>query len=321
MESINKILVPTDFSENAEMAYKPAQKIARHWDARVDYMHIIPTLHYFNESMSSLNMPLDSQEDSYPQLQKDTSEQLEKLMKNNIEDGERGSGIIEIAPKPSRALTEYASNGEYDLIVMAARGKHATEKLRGSITEKVIRYSSTPLLMLDRSEFSDINQILLPVDGSPTSLDALPQALLFAAVYDAEITFYHVQELHGSYMDNIPMDTALTSEENVRENIIDSIDEFIDQHDEQASLKSDPDDARISYADATIDINIDTEKGISAHNAITDYATENADMVAMATHGRSGLAHMFLGSTAEKVARHLELPLLTVTPEAIKSQN
>jgi nucleotide-binding universal stress UspA family protein len=62
-------------------------------------------------------------------------------------------------------------------------------------------------------------------------------------------------------------------------------------------------------------MNMAIERGISAHHAITEYAAQNADMVIMTTHGRSGLSHLFLGSTAEKVVRHVKLPLITVKPE------
>jgi nucleotide-binding universal stress UspA family protein len=66
---------------------------------------------------------------------------------------------------------------------------------------------------------------------------------------------------------------------------------------------------------ATINVQTVIKKRISAHYAITEYAEEHAHIVVMATHGRSGLSHLLLGSTAEKVARHLKLPVLTVKPD------
>ncbi len=63
-----------------------------------------------------------------------------------------------------------------------------------------------------------------------------------------------------------------------------------------------------------------TEKGVSAHLGIKDYATEHADAVVMATHGHGGLAHFFLGSTTEKVAHSLDMPVLTVRPPALSEE-
>jgi nucleotide-binding universal stress UspA family protein len=69
MHSINKILVPTDFSDNASHAYSYTQKIAARYGAKVDLIHIIPTLQYFSESLEQLCMPLDMEQDVYPYAQ------------------------------------------------------------------------------------------------------------------------------------------------------------------------------------------------------------------------------------------------------------
>ena len=63
------------------------------------------------------------------------------------------------------------------------------------------------------------------------------------------------------------------------------------------------------------------EKGVSAHIGIEEYAPSHADVVVMATHGHSGLAHFFLGSTTEKVAQSLDMPVLTVKPDTSKMDN
>lgn len=57
------------------------------------------------------------------------------------------------------------------------------------------------------------------------------------------------------------------------------------------------------------------EKGISAHYEIESYASDNADLVIIATHGHSGLAHLILGSTAEKVAQYVKKPVITIRPQ------
>ncbi|HBQ59522.1 MAG TPA: hypothetical protein DD671_07815, partial [Balneolaceae bacterium] len=57
------------------------------------------------------------------------------------------------------------------------------------------------------------------------------------------------------------------------------------------------------------------KKGFSAHTEIIEYAEENADMVVMSTHGRTGIARVLLGSTTGIVAQQLSKPLLTLRPE------
>jgi nucleotide-binding universal stress UspA family protein len=56
------------------------------------------------------------------------------------------------------------------------------------------------------------------------------------------------------------------------------------------------------------------------HDEITRYAAdEHADLIVMATHGRTGLAHVLLGSVAEKVVQHADIPVLTIKPARIKA--
>lgn len=71
MESIKKILVSTDFSNNAESAYTHSREIARRFGAKVDFSHIIPTLKYFHESISRLEGSLGTEREIYPKAQKE----------------------------------------------------------------------------------------------------------------------------------------------------------------------------------------------------------------------------------------------------------
>ena len=56
-------------------------------------------------------------------------------------------------------------------------------------------------------------------------------------------------------------------------------------------------------------------KGISAHHEIVDFVNDEGDMLVMSTHGRTGLARVFIGSTTEQISRHIDKPLLTIRPE------
>jgi nucleotide-binding universal stress UspA family protein len=56
-------------------------------------------------------------------------------------------------------------------------------------------------------------------------------------------------------------------------------------------------------------------KSVVAHHEIVDYANENADLVVMSTHGRTGLSRMLLGSTTEQVIQHLKKPQITIKPD------
>lgn len=320
MYTIKKILVPTDFSENSSVAYHPAQQLANNYGAKIDLIHIIPTLSYFNESMADLGVPLSLEQDIYPEIRKQSSIKLKRAMDENIKDENKGECLVQIAPKTSRAISDQAEEGAYDLIVMAANGLHKSELLRGSVTEKVIRYSGVPVLSTDQSDLDDIKNILVPTDGSQSSLKALPLAISLALTFEAGITLLHILELHGSRTENVVKDPAKSESENIRDTIYEAIEEFFAHSWDEVELrKGEGFEAQLIYnegaSNATINFITVIEKGVSAHHAITNYAEDDADMIVMATHGRSGLAHLFLGSTAEKVIQHSARPVITVKPE------
>jgi nucleotide-binding universal stress UspA family protein len=333
MYTIKKILVPTDFSENASHAYSHAQRIASHYRAKIDFIHIIPTIHYFSESMQQLGLPLDMQKDLYPLAQEQATEKIEECMGKHLQPDTKGKGIARIEPRPSKAIVEYAEEVKYDLIVMAARGQHESDLLRGSITEKIIRHSKVPVLTIPKLEVYNVKTILVPTDGSQTSLKALPMAISIAQNHDASISLFHVLELHGTLTENAVMDTDKSKVENIRDVIYDAIDKFFKDSGNKAELRRNEvyNDKVVSNggnsnaiikikggANVSISIKTVIKKGISAHQAITSYSNEHTNLVVIATHGHSGLTHFLLGSTAEKVAQHSICPILTVKLDFIR---
>ncbi|MDX1585275.1 MAG: universal stress protein [Balneolaceae bacterium] len=320
MFAINKILVPTDFSENSAHAYNPAQQLASKFNAKIDFIHIVPTLRYFNESISNLGLPFSMEKDIYPKVQEESTARLNSLMDDYIKEENRGEAIVRIAPKPSRAIAEEAERGHYDLILMATHGKHESDLLRGTVTEKVIRYSSIPVLATDKSGIDDIKKILVPTDGSQASLAAMPVAVSLALTFDASLTLYHVLELHGSMTENVEPNPMRSEKDNIYDILFEAMETYFKQSWDKVELRDGEGyDDQLVYTEgasnATIDITTVIEKGVSAHHAIREYAAESADLVVMATHGHSGLSHLFLGSTAEKVTQHLRLPVISVKPD------
>lgn len=327
METIKRILVPTDFSKNAESAYAHSQEIARRFGAEVDFIHIIPTLKYFHESISKLEGSLDTEEEIYPKAQKEAVQKLNELMDTHLAEEHRGEAICRIGRKPSSRMLDWAGEGDYDLIVMASKGRHDSHLLRGSTTEKIIRHSEIPVFTVDAQLSSKgLERILLPTDGSKTSLSALPMALSIADIYKAEIIFYHAVELYGSSLDDgRERNPQKSDEENIYEALIGLLEDYLDdEHLGNIQInrgKADFEDQFVIVEGAsshTVNFYTVIEKSVTAHVGIENYANEHADVVVMATHGHSGWAHLFLGSTTEKVAQYLDIPVVTVKPEVSK---
>lgn len=325
MKQINKILVPTDFSDNAPAAYQHAQEIANRFGAKIDLIHVIPTLKYFHESMGKLEAPLNIvNEELYPTAQKEAKQHLQEAMDNYLSDESQGETIVTIERKPSTTIAEVAKQKEYDLIVMPSKGHHESNLLRGSTTVKVIRHSEVPVFTVDGELTPEgLKQIVLPTDGSMISFAALPLALSLADIYEAEITLYHVKELYGTPLNYEGSNPNKTDKENTYEALINYLGDYLDSagmEDIQiARGEVDFEDQFIITEGASsrrINFKTVIQKGVSAHLGIEEYASENADVVVMATHGHSGLTHFFLGSTTEKVAQMVGKPVLTVKPDS-----
>jgi nucleotide-binding universal stress UspA family protein len=327
MKAIRKILVPTDFSDNAPLAYQHAQEIANRFGATIDLIHVIPTLKYFHESMAQLEAPLNIvNEELYPGAQKEAKKRLQQAMDEYLADESKGKAIVNIDRKPSTTIVEVAKAKGYDLIVMPSKGRHNSNLLRGSTTSKVIRHSVVPVFTVDAGlTAKELKQILLPTDGSMISFSALPYALSLADIYGAEISLFHVEELYGTPLNYESKNPNKTGKANVYEALIDHLEDYLisaNLEDVQiARGEVDFEDQFIITEGASsrrINFNTVIQKGISAHLGIEEYASDNVDVVVMATHGHSGLTHFFLGSTTEKVAQMLNKPVLTVNQDSSK---
>ncbi|MEX0769858.1 MAG: universal stress protein [Balneolaceae bacterium] len=323
MKSIKKILVPTDFSKGSEKAYPVAQKIASVFGGSIDFLHVIPTVKYLNESIKNLGMPLDIEKDVYPKIITESEHQLEKAMKSYISENNRGEYFVKIDRKPSSTITEHATSNNYDLILMGVKGKDETGMFRGGTTERVIRNSGIPVFSVDeRFDENNIRNILMPTDSSYLSFSAFPLAVQLADTFQAEITLFHVLELYGSISEDIPRDPDKGELQSIYDGLIKRLNEYLmdsgisDFHIQRTEDRFE-DKVILAGNDKNREISLHTkiEYGISAHYEVENYAEEHSDLVVMATHGHSGLAHLLLGSTAEKVTQYVRKPVITVRPD------
>lgn len=138
-------------------------------------------------------------------------------------------------------------------------------------------------------------RIVFPTDFSPTSVAALDWARRMADQFDAELHCITVVEPPIVYT-AMEMPTAVPTSEELMAQARAQMDEFARER-----LKG--------FADPPV---VKVLEGRPV-DEITGYAKETgAAMIVMSTHGRSGLSHLLIGSTAEGVVRHAACPVLTV---------
>lgn len=269
---MKRILVPTDFSELSEHALKVASQLAKTFKAELFLMH-------------SLDLPthLATQEQhEVPEVlfyMKMAHKRFEELMNKPYLKDLKIHETIEDSTT-ANAVHEAASKHQVDLIVMGSGGASGLKEfIIGSNTEKVVRNSDVPVLVI-KKEHTDftIDNVVFACDFSPESYATFIKGHEYSKKLDARIHYLFV---------NTPGSFATTEE------ITHKMSAFID--------RAKPD----NYT-----LNIYNDKNVET--GIMNFSKSiNADLIAISTHGRKGLAHFFNGSISEDLANHALRPVLT----------
>lgn len=323
MIKLNKILVPTDFSEGATSAYAVAKELIDAENGKVDFIHVIPTLKYFNESLKRLGVPLDMNRDVYPRVIEDAEQKLKQIMEETFNKNNIGEVAVRVGQRPSEVIAEYAHENAYDMIILGARGKGESKLIRGGVTERVIRKSRVPVFSVDRTFNKEtVENVVMTTDSSELSIAAFPLAVAVADMYGASLTLFYVIEMYGGGSEEVPIQPAKGESISSYEAIIDRINAYLTKRkldNLHIQISGIPFEDEVVITDGeqsrTLPLYTKVEKGVSAHYEIEHYVAESADLVVMATHGHSGFAHLILGSTAEKVAQYSKKPVITIRPD------
>lgn len=143
-----------------------------------------------------------------------------------------------------------------------------------------------------------ISRILVPVDFSAHSEFALRYATALASRFDASLHLLHVVE--------DPAATGAWGGESALPNIAELREELVaDAERRLLAYRGEAERAQVPVV--TI-----ARTGLTSQTIVEYAKTLNIDLIVMGTHGRSGFAHLFMGSVAERVLRHAPCPVLTV---------
>ena len=271
---MNTLLVPTDFSEHSEYALEVAAVLANRFGAKLVLFHMIgvsPSVFTKSE--------LEEQEEVKYYL-KLAREKLKSYLDKPFLQGVPMETVIQNL-KDFEEVDAVAKEKKADLIVMGSHGSSGLNAFFvGSNTEKVVRNSETPILVVKtkRPDFH-ISQIVFASDLQPETVVAFKKVSALANEFNAKLKVVYVNTI-GSHF---------KSDNQIQQNI---------QRFREAVGKEVP-------------ISVYNDYSIEA--GIYNYAqTVGADLVAIPTHGKKGLAHFFLGSVGENLANTAALPVLTI---------
>jgi nucleotide-binding universal stress UspA family protein len=139
-----------------------------------------------------------------------------------------------------------------------------------------------------------VEKILAPTDLSELSAVGMEYALELARGWGAEVTVYHVA--NAAELANY----KAYSMEDLLDKHRKSLDQFLNDH----------------FAELLplVEVRQKVEVGSPATNILEEAESEGTDLIVMSTHGRTGLAHMLMGSVTEQVVRNASCPVFSVHP-------
>lgn len=304
---LHSLLVPLDGTRFSEFALPLAEGIARATGASVHLAHVhVP--HPPDDLVSSTpfqyeGLDLDAYDDRLRQDERSYLDQLTFKVADRtpcVVEGTLLDGDVETA------LQRHARDVEADFVVLTTHARDGLDKwLHGSVAEKLIRQSRLPVLAVpgtpDASPPEDalsVTKILVALDGSDPAEAILGPARDLAQASDARITLLHVlssrfrSDPQPVYMPD-DWERSMSAAEDYLEDIRDGL--------RMEGLSADT----MVYAHP------------SPAKAICEIADEmDAGMVAMTTHGRTGLASALLGSVAHDVLAGAQRPVLIQRPGA-----
>lgn len=274
---MKKIIVPIDFSEHSEYALKTAAKLAKNNDAEIIVLHMLEM------SETILSVSGGEQNSKAMFFIKLIEQKLAKFIDKDYLKGLKISGIIKHFKVFSEVNT-IALQQDADLIIMGSHGSNGLkEYFVGSNTERVVRYSDIPVLVV-KNNLSTVNfgVVAFACDFSEESIKPYLNAVKMFGRTRTKMYLVYVNLPNNSFKSSIEIEKRVV-------NFFTKADGHLDKMED------------VHYvSDYTIEDGV-----LNLANKI------GADIIAMPTHGRKGLAHLFEGSVGEDVANHSSLPVIT----------
>jgi len=281
------ILLPFDGSDGAAEVLHHASEIA-HWaDATLEVLYVA-----------------DTTRDSVTVVEGRTVDALEQQGGDVVDEAAKTLDTLGVAydtdvvqGNPAPTIVDYAERYDQDLIVMPTHGREGLSRyLVGSVTEKVVRLSSVPVLTVrmqpDETLVFPYEDVLVPTDGSPAATYAADHVLSLAASLDATV---HVLSVVDDSVLGLDVRSTVSGEESERV-ATEAVEEVVSQ----------------AEARGVTDTVGSVEHG-SPVEEILDYIDSNdVHVVGLGTTGRTGTDRILLGSVAEKTVRAAPVPVMTV---------
>lgn len=300
----SNILVPLDGSGLAEEALSIAIKVAQVHNAQLHILRVAET-----EIMGVV--PMHPQDTRFPvHFSEEKWEQgrtyIDAIAQQYSEIDRPIIPLIERG-RPAETILLIAEDREIDLIIMSTHGRSGLSRWAfGSVTERVLRHATCPVLTIRSAQ--TIKQILVTLDGSKLAESVIQPTIEIARVLGAEITLLKVAEPQAPDLATVA--TLEHVEHGLGDNIVLAEYSRAQDYVQQVAHRHQREDVSIHAA---------VTEGHVAKGILNVADQIDFDMIAMSTHGRSGIRRWVYGSVTEKVLRAYKGSMLVLRPEAEES--
>lgn len=269
-----KILIPTDFSVQADYAFIMVNKLAQKIDMEITFLHVLSVPDTVTMDAQGNIQTCGEIDVDYVITQKDIA--LKKLMAVKMTHGSEVQTDL-VLGKVTTGVLDYAEKNGFDLIVMGTKGMSGlSERLIGSETQLISRKSKVPVLslMCDRSDL-EIKNVVIVHNFEENGNQELNLLHSFIAAFGVKV---HLLQICKS--------TAETEVNQIYSNM--------------AVFAS---NNGISDYEKHVLKDTDVEKGVIHFNQMN-----NMDIVCIGTHGKGGIFH---ASATEALINHMFKPIIS----------
>jgi nucleotide-binding universal stress UspA family protein len=321
MNTPEKVLCPVDFADCSRLALRHALALAKSREAELIILHaywvpasIQPTLLVW--AATGARPIVDVAEEQ-------ARRELDEFLKSFADESVLRARVVLVHDDPASTILEFASRERVSLIVLGTHGRTGVSRFfMGSVAERVVRGAPCPVLTLRKPEkpesaiahpdlpaspvpmskeiqVTKLDELLVPVDFSACSVVALDKAAELAKSLGATLDVLHVWQAPSFVATELMVGGAGSTQ---------TLTEFV---------KAETETKFREFLKAA------RERGIAIRHerlvqgsppaVIIDEAERGGhDLIALGTHGRTGLSHFLLGSVAEKVVRQASCPVLVI---------
>lgn len=274
---MKRIIVPVDFSEYSEKALQTAAFLAKKTSAELMVVHML-----------ELSSAVINQSENYMQQEMVFYLKLSEKKFATFLDKEYLADI-KVTPiikhfKIFSEIDELAKEEKADLIVMGSKGVDGLKEMFiGSNTEKVIRHSKTPVMVIKNQAITQsFTKAIFACDFTDDDVAPYLEAKTFFENLNCDLDLVYVNTPTAKFTNSAALLEKMTN--------------FFNHTNESAD--------RIKEVQVVSDFSV--EEGVFYHADKT-----NASILVVATHGRKGVSHFFGGSISEDIANHSKLPVLS----------